>query len=84
MQASNAARAGGQQYRQATAQQKSSSTGALGEPVASLAAMEQRRGSGAGPFGGPLNARAPPQDREIALSDVFSGNDGWRKSGWRS
>ena len=50
--------------------------------AAAAAPMEQRRGTGAGPFGPPL--QGAPQDVEANLSDVFGGqNGGWKKSGWR-
>ena len=56
---------------------------ALPAPAAGIAAAEQRKGSGAGPFGAPLQAL--PQDCEADLSEVFGGGDGgWKKSGWRS
>ena len=52
-------------------------------PTLAVAAAEQRKGSGAGPFGAPLQAL--PQDCEADLSEVFGANDGgWKKSGWRS
>ena len=57
---------------------------ALPSPASELIAGEQRRGSGAGPFGARLQAL--PQDCEANLSEVFGGHDGggWKRSGWRS
>ena len=87
--ASMGARADMQQHGQAPAQQKSppmssmhNSRAAMPHGAAAAASMEQRRGTGAGPFGPPL--QGPPQDVEANLSDMFGGqNGGWKKSGWR-
>lgn len=85
--ASMGGRADIQQHGQAPAQQKSPPMSAMlnsraAMPHAAELSMEQRRGTGAGPFGPPL--LGPPQDVEANLSDMFGGqNGGWKKSGWR-
>ena len=76
-----------QQPRQMPGQYMAQPKPAMQHPMTPMpnpaAAHPTSRGSGAGPFGAPLQSL--PQDVEADPSEVFGGhNGGWKKSGWRS
>lgn len=75
-----------QQLRQMPGQYMAQPKAAMQHPMAPMpnpaAGHLTSRGSGAGPFGAPLQSL---QDVEADPSEVFGGhNGGWKKSGWRT